>query len=1059
MATFIGWRFSVEYTEQVAQERFTFATDEAELLIEERMLEYEQALRGGVGLFGASSPISRDDWRHYVETLRIQRYFPGIQGMGFARLIPPEALADFEADIRRQGFPDFKVTPAGPRDIYTAIEFLEPFDARNQRAFGYDMFSHPVRRAAMARSRDTGEAAMSGRVVLLQETDTDIQPGVLTYLPVYRRDHPTSTIAERREALVGYVYAPFRMRDLMSGILEHTRREVDVQVYDGPTVNPATFLHQTFTPDAVAGAPGEPRFTETRQMTISGQLWTIVYTTNENFDQATVNYLSNFVVGTGIAIDLLLFTIIAALGARYRSEHVAATTSAAKAQQYAYRHAAILKSAGSVIVAANAEGVIVEFNPAAEKMLGYTAAEMIDRETPAVFHDPDEIAQRAGQFSKELGRPLEPGFEVFVAKSDLNLPNTHEWTYISKDGNRIPVLLTVTALRDSNDAITGYLGVAHDISVQAQAQRRLANTLAEVKSLTAALNEHSVIAVTDLNGFIREANDKFCDIYGYAPEEFIGQDYGMLKSGVHDGAFFAQMWGVISSGRPWHGEICNRAKDGRLRWIDTSVLPVLDADGVPRKYIAVSTDITPQRQLVKRLELTQHIAAIGGWDVDLIAGTVRWTDVTYDIHELERGSPIDLDQGIAFYHPNDRQRVRDVVENAIATGESWDLELRITTAKGHEKWVRAVGRVEMSGDNAIALFGTFQDIHETKTAQLALRASEERFRTLAAVLPIGIWEVNAEGDCLYTNRAYQESTELTLEETLGRGYTTAVHPEDVDGLFAAWNRFVTGTESFEHEFRFRTKSGQIRWVHSQGTAIKRDGQTLGYVGANLDITESRQAMNDMAASLHEKEILLREVHHRVKNNLQLVSSLLNLQAGYISDPTTLTVFRESQQRIRSMALVHEMLYAHTSLASIQIDVYLKELAGSLRRNFPDFAARILPSFNIAPLHIQPEKAIPLGLIVNELLTNAFKHGMRDDSPLEISIDLQPDTAGRAVLQFSDNGPGMPADVEVKTPKSLGLRLISLLSRQLQATVTLPQAGQPAHFEFILPIDPPSTADK
>ncbi|WGR90817.1 CHASE domain-containing protein (plasmid) [Bradyrhizobium sp. ISRA435] len=173
-----------------------------------------------MGLFAATgNRVTREEWRTYVNTLAIDRDYPGIQGVGFAKHIAAQQRHAHVLAVRSEGFPDYQIKPGGDRDEYTSIVYLEPFDWRNRRAFGFDMFTEPVRRQAMIRARDTGAPSISGKVTLVQETDQGVQNGVLMYLPVYQTAVPPATVEERKAGLVGYVYAPFRMRDLMQGIL------------------------------------------------------------------------------------------------------------------------------------------------------------------------------------------------------------------------------------------------------------------------------------------------------------------------------------------------------------------------------------------------------------------------------------------------------------------------------------------------------------------------------------------------------------------------------------------------------------------------------------------------------------------------------------------------------------------------------------------------------------------------------------------------------------------------------------------------------------------------
>jgi CHASE1-domain containing sensor protein len=154
-------------SQQAVQNQFEFRETEITEAIQQRMAAYTQALQGGLGLFKASDTVSREEWKVYVATLSLDRLFPGIQGLGYSEWVTPEQRASYEAAIQAQGFPNFKIRPAGQRSLYTSITYLEPFDERNRQAFGYDMYSNEMRRRAMDLARDTGRVAISGRVRLV----------------------------------------------------------------------------------------------------------------------------------------------------------------------------------------------------------------------------------------------------------------------------------------------------------------------------------------------------------------------------------------------------------------------------------------------------------------------------------------------------------------------------------------------------------------------------------------------------------------------------------------------------------------------------------------------------------------------------------------------------------------------------------------------------------------------------------------------------------------------------------------------------------------------------
>lgn len=307
--TLIAWRLSDEQQERRLQERFEFQASEIVTAITRRLRAYEHVLRSGTGLFDVVGTVGRAEWRRFAEAQRLDIYYPGIQGFGVSLLIQPKHLAAHEAQVRAEGFPDYRVRPPGPREVYSSIVYLEPFGGRNLRAFGYDMFSEPVRREAMERARDTGAPAFSGIVTLVQETETDVQRGFLAYVPVYEAGRPLPGAAERRAALRGWVYAPFRANDLMRGILGGSEGGIDIHIYDGPAADPAALLYDS---SSAAGRDADGRAGDgrrhTRSIEVGGRQWTLVFVELPGFEAAERTPLPTVVGVLGLLVDTLLFS-------------------------------------------------------------------------------------------------------------------------------------------------------------------------------------------------------------------------------------------------------------------------------------------------------------------------------------------------------------------------------------------------------------------------------------------------------------------------------------------------------------------------------------------------------------------------------------------------------------------------------------------------------------------------------------------------------------------------------------------------------------------------------
>lgn len=312
-----SWRYSTTEFARRANETFRHAIEKQTNRLVERMQDYEQVLRGGAALFAASESVSRQEWRTYIAMLQLDRTLPGIQGTGFAVMVPKSARRAHERRVRQEGFPAYTIHPAGDRALYSSIVYLEPFSGRNVLAFGYDMYSDPVRREAMDRARDSGEPEMSAKVTLVQETGQHDQAGFLVYLPVYRHDMPHDTVAARRRALLGFVYSPFRVTDLMNKVLNDPGRELEVELFDErPTPDNLLF--------ASAGSARVSRYAADQVLSIGGRRWIARFKSNPVFESRTKSAQPQMILFGGLAFSVLLFFVLYMNARHRRAMHDAA---------------------------------------------------------------------------------------------------------------------------------------------------------------------------------------------------------------------------------------------------------------------------------------------------------------------------------------------------------------------------------------------------------------------------------------------------------------------------------------------------------------------------------------------------------------------------------------------------------------------------------------------------------------------------------------------------------------------------------------------------------------
>jgi signal transduction histidine kinase len=315
IAGLIVTALSVLYTRnnirKAAIQDFDYSCNELRIKIENRLHEHAQLLRSGEALFAVNDSVTREMWHIFFERSKTEQFLPGIQGFGFSKIIPPSQLEKHIQFFRKSGFPEYDVTPHGKREFYTSIIYLEPFSGRNLLAFGYDMYSEPVRRKAMEIARDSNIAMLSGKVTLVQETGEDLQAGVLMYKPIFRNGMPANTVEERRAAIKGWVYSPYRMKDLMSGIQGNQafskENLIRVRIYDEDSITDNALLYDS--QDAGRWEENiKPNLTLQLPVEFNSKRWTLLFTGKK--EEMSIFHRGQLIILiTGIVITILLFVL------------------------------------------------------------------------------------------------------------------------------------------------------------------------------------------------------------------------------------------------------------------------------------------------------------------------------------------------------------------------------------------------------------------------------------------------------------------------------------------------------------------------------------------------------------------------------------------------------------------------------------------------------------------------------------------------------------------------------------------------------------------------------
>jgi len=278
--------------------------------------------------------------------------------------------------------------------------------------------------------------------------------------------------------------------------------------------------------------------------------------------------------------------------------------------------------------------------------------------------------------------------------------------------------------------------------------------------------------------------------------------------------------------------------------------------------------------------------------------------------------------------------------------------------------------------------------------------------------------------------------------TSGRiAFASIIHPDDLPRVGAEVEQYTReGRTEFTQEYRIFAKSGDIRWIDDRTWVRRRlDGSVTHYQGIAIDITDRKQAQEKIKTSLLEKETMLKEIHHRVKNNLQVISSLLSLQSGYVHDENYRKIFQESQDRVKVMANIHTMLYQSADLARVDFGGFIRDLAGRLQQSYGSAASPVEIHANVSDVSLPIETSIPCGLILNELVSNALKHAFPEGRGGEVNISMKAE-GDHFTLTVQDNGIGFPEAVDFQNTQSLGLELVNLLVGQINGTIDLQVDG-------------------
>jgi len=841
----------------------------------ERLRDYELLLRGGAGLLNNAPKTTRVQWRSFAADLNKATGFPDSQSLGFSPLVPGNRLAE-HVRTRQAETPGYAVHPPGRRDQHFPLLFLEPQDQRNQRAIGYDLYSDPVRRAAIDRARDTGMAALTGKVRLVQNTQADATAGCLLTVPVYRQGQPTGTVAERRAALLGIVSTPFRVKSLLAEILDQRKSRLGIAIYDGPVARPEALLYSS--PPAAPAA-------RTRQSVLDlyGQRWTLVFSGPQEPLLAP---------GLVAPLMLLILGAVLALGVHLIARNMVMTR--AQAERRALYQSMFEDNQAVCVLVDPQSGFIKDANHAAAAYYGYSRQELQGMPLWRINTMPQaQIATALREILAESGGK----YLLEHRLKDGSLRNVEVHSGAFSSGGQPLLLATV-----------------QDVTDRVRAEAALSESRERFQALVESTDQGVVMC--DAEDVITYVNPAFTRLSGLEQQELTGRSVSSLLVDEEATARAARFSARSQGARDPYETRLARA-DGSEIFIRVMPFPLYSQNGTFRGSCGLVACITAQRaaqeaerqsQLrrsallrlhemhqVSRKELLdfaleQALAITGSplgyifaYDDDTRQFTLHsWSpgimeqcevDGQQKIHHLDRtgawGDAVRLRQPILindFAAPHPAKR-------GLPEGHAQLKRFLSVPVLGAGRVRAVVGVANKAADYTeedVAQLQLFSDglwgILERQATEQVLREMTTRFQLAVRAGRIGLWDWDYKTGVVHCDPVMERLFGLGDENRTGtvEDWLCRVHPEDRDAVRQGIAAAVAGGGRFEASFRVLRPGGEV--AHIEGSAVAHldpRGQALRLVGVNIDATRLREAERKLAQSHLFLQTLIDTLPHTV----------------------------------------------------------------------------------------------------------------------------------------------------------------------------------------------------
>jgi PAS domain S-box-containing protein len=444
--------------------------------------------------------------------------------------------------------------------------------------------------------------------------------------------------------------------------------------------------------------------------------------------------------------------------------------------------------------------------------------------------------------------------------------------------------------------------------------------------------------------------------------------------------------------------------------------------------ILLDQEMTEKQRLQEK---AFNLARIGSWEFNMQNHDLSWSNVTKKVHGFGPDHKPNVEHTINLFKEGDhREKFAAAAYDAIENERPFDLELKIISGEGDERWIRAAGQPEYDDDGVCTRFyGISQNVTARRQAEEDLQLREQRFKSLVQDGADMIAILDADANYTYVSPTSESILGIPADDFIGTNAFNYIHEDDRENLAVLLENLDNNERIDLPPYRFIDAEDNWRWMETTLTDMTEDPVVEGLVANSRDVTKQINQQQKNLDSIKEKETLLAEIHHRVKNNLAVVSSMMQLQASEEKNQDIKDRLFDGIVRIKTMANIHEQLYQSNSFSKMEFDKNIESLTKNIHSTFHS-STDIAIDYDCEAVELNINQAIPCSLIVNEVITNVFKHAFPGQAEGSVDIVLSENTDRRIQLSIFDNGIGLPENIG--DGGSLGLTLIDVLSQQLGA---------------------------